>query len=822
MIAKGKSATLIFGPVLATLSLLFQPAAPTYGQCPGDCNGDQQVTVDELLCAVNVALGAVGLEACCSSMDLDENGSITVNEIITLVNYALVGCPVAPTPTLTRTDTPGETPTTGAPSPSFTATPTVVVTETPSTTPASPLPTPVGSGVKAAILSAGFTEDGTLNVVFTLTDDAGLPLTPVLSSTQDPQRARVRFTLARIEEYNAGGELQRTYDRYVNEINRQRPGYDSGGTLSTIDAVRGLYQYTFRRQFSPVLASATYTVGLQVDRVLDGVQRAANPVFDFVPEGREPNIRAGTTTEQCNSCHDPLVAHGNRREVRLCTLCHTQEAVDERGRSVDFGVMVHKIHRGKELPSIVNGPPGTTYALYSSFQQRDIVFARKEADGRITGVGFPRAIENCSVCHGEGPTAEYHLTRPSAAVCSACHDDVNPSDQPSDAGPPGTNHLLQRGFADGDCSFCHEADSGKEFDVSVVGAHVVPLRSRQLQGLRVQIAGLENHEAGQTPIVTFRVTNGAGEPLTTLSGLNRLGFALSGPTRDYQAMLVATAAGGGASGQLEGPDDTGLFRYEFPFPIPSDASGTWALGAEARRQVTLGAIDPIEPKTVQEAAPNPVVTFSVDGSQPLARREVVADSGCGSCHGELSVDFSVHGNLRNSMEYCALCHNPNQTDVARRRRDPVAVEAGLETASIDFKVLIHKIHTGEELNQKPFYVYGFGLPPQNFTRFDFSEVLFPGDRRNCEKCHLSGTYLLPPFPGPALGTRRTRLDPATGAEIELDRIPPITAVCTSCHDSTLVAAHAETQTTSGGAEACLVCHAEGRSFPVSAAHARRF
>jgi len=802
--------------VLAVLAL-FCFAANARGECPGDCNEDGLVTVDEILCAVGVSLGTRLLDSCCPSMDINGDGQITVDEIIALVNIALNGCPPSPTPS-EPFGTPSPTPTL-PPSATPSASP-EAVTPTPTQTPV--LPTPVGSGVKAAIASAQFDEAGTLSVLFTLTDDSGNPLTPVLSATQDPARARVRFTLARIEEYDGGGEFHARFDRYVNEINRTRPAYDSGGSLSTVDASRGLYRYTFRKLFAPVRPDATYTVGMQVDRLLDGVQRAANPVFDFVPSGAAPKIREGTTTTQCNTCHDPLIAHGNRREVRLCLTCHTQEAVDELGRSVDFGVMVHKIHRGKELPSIVNGAPGTTYAIYSSFQRRDIVFARKGSDGQVSGVGFPRAIENCQVCHGSGATAEYHRTRPSTAACSACHDNVNPSTVANESGPPGHNHFQQRGFEDGDCSFCHIADSGREFDVSVVGAHVVPGRSRQLSGLRVEIVGLENHAAGQTPTLSFRVTDGAGVPLNTLSSLNRLAFTFSGPTSDYTEMLVATAAGGGAGGTLEGPDSTGTFRYTPPFPIPASASGTWAVVSEARRQVTLSAIDPIQPKTVQEAAPNTLVTFTVDGSSPSPRREVVADERCGSCHGEFSVDFSVHGNLRNTMESCAVCHNPNQSDAARRRRDPAAVAAGEETASIDFKVLIHKIHTGEELRQKPYVVYGFGLPPQNFTRFDFSEVLFPGDRRNCQTCHLPGTYLLPPFPGTALGTRRAHLDPATGNEIEIGRTPPITAVCTSCHDAAEAMAHADTQTTSTGSEACLVCHAEGRSFPVSAAHARVF
>ncbi len=789
--------------------------------CVGDCNGDNEVSVDEIVVAVNIALGAAG-PGSCPAADADGDGAVVIEEILRAVVAALEGCPAAtPTPTTVPT-----TPTPKATTPELpTPTPTLPASPT-STASASPTeatwPTPVGQGVKSAIVDAAFDENGRLRVTFTLTDEAGVPLRPVLAATQNPLEARVRLTLAHVEEYSGGGEFGRQFDRYVNDINRTRPAFDSGGTLETLDPSRGLYRYTFRRTVDSVIADATYTVAMQVDRLLDGVQRSSNPVFDFVPNGGTPRIRAGSTTAQCNQCHDPLVAHGNRREVRLCAVCHTNEAVDQRGRSVDLGVMVHKIHRGKELPSIVNGPPGTQYALYSGFQRRDIVFAEKLSDGRIVGVGFPRAIEHCAVCHSEGPTADYHLTRPSSAACTSCHDDVNPSTVATAVGPPGTNHFQGRGFEDGDCAFCHEADSGREFDVSVAGSHVVPGRSRQLAGLGIQIRGLTNHAAGDTPTVSFQITDRNGTALRDLSGFNRVAFTISGPTTEYANMLVATAVGGGAAGALSGPDENGTFTYQFPFPIPSEARGTWSLGAEARRQVTLRAVEPIGPKVWQEAARNAVVTFSVDGSSPVVRREVVDDQRCSQCHGDFSVDFSVHGNLRNTIEYCVMCHNPNQTDVARRRRDAQAVAAGDATAAIDMKVLIHKIHTGEELEQKPYVVYGFGLPPTNFTRFDFSEVRYPGDRRNCQTCHLPGTFLIPPFPGQARGAVLAHLDPATGNEVIDGREGPITSACTSCHDSAVAKAHAATQTTSAGHEACAVCHAEGRSFPVSGVHARVF
>ena len=46
------------------------------------------------------------------------------------------------------------------------------------------------------------------------------------------------------------------------------------------------------------------------------------------------------------------IAHGNRREVRLCTLCHAYAATDEKGTSVDLRNMIHMIHAcGKKKKS---------------------------------------------------------------------------------------------------------------------------------------------------------------------------------------------------------------------------------------------------------------------------------------------------------------------------------------------------------------------------------------------------------------------------------------------------------------------------------------
>jgi hypothetical protein len=67
-------------------------ATPGSGVCAGDCNANRAVTVDELLRAVNIALGIVAVDVC-APVDRDGNGAVSINELLLAVNAALVGCP---------------------------------------------------------------------------------------------------------------------------------------------------------------------------------------------------------------------------------------------------------------------------------------------------------------------------------------------------------------------------------------------------------------------------------------------------------------------------------------------------------------------------------------------------------------------------------------------------------------------------------------------------------------------------------------------------------------------------------------------------------
>lgn len=60
--------------------------------CPGDCDQDGSVTVSELIRAVSIALGGLPLSDCLS-LDTDGDGGVTITELIAAVNNALSGCP---------------------------------------------------------------------------------------------------------------------------------------------------------------------------------------------------------------------------------------------------------------------------------------------------------------------------------------------------------------------------------------------------------------------------------------------------------------------------------------------------------------------------------------------------------------------------------------------------------------------------------------------------------------------------------------------------------------------------------------------------------
>jgi len=59
--------------------------------CLGDCDADRNMTINELVRGVNIALGTAPLTDC-PSFDRDPNERVTITELVQAANNALAGC----------------------------------------------------------------------------------------------------------------------------------------------------------------------------------------------------------------------------------------------------------------------------------------------------------------------------------------------------------------------------------------------------------------------------------------------------------------------------------------------------------------------------------------------------------------------------------------------------------------------------------------------------------------------------------------------------------------------------------------------------------
>jgi OmcA/MtrC family decaheme c-type cytochrome len=319
----------------------------------------------------------------------------------------------------------------------------------------------------------------------------------------------------------------------------------------------------------------------------------------------------------------------------------------------------------------------------------------------------------------------------------------------------------------------------------------VPAKSAQLKGLNATIVSVTNTAPGQNPVLKFQLTENDGTVVDPSKLGNNLAVLTGGPTTDY-AVDPNTFRETASAAAFDGTTAT----YTFKKAIPSDAKGTWAFALEARRTITLNPAPRQGPATVNESVFNPVAYSGVTDATAVPRRKAVDIDNCNKCHDQLA----LHGGLRKNTEMCVICHNSNENDGARRPQNQLPVE------SVDLKRMIHRIHTGEDLTQD-FTIFGFGANANNFN-----EVRFPGDRRDCLKCHVAGAYQVKDVDPPGLLPTNTPRDWYTPQE-------HYSTSCLGCHDTKAVAAHAFQQTAPFG-EACATCHGNDADFAVDKVHAR--
>jgi len=518
-----------------------------------------------------------------------------------------------------------------------------------------------------------------------------------------------------------------------------------------------------------------------------------------------------------------------------------------------------------------NAPaPGSSFTVIG-YQGRAFTFgqvktwsAPGQADRTLAaGISFPRDGRDCMACHEHGPqggAAGLTFVLASRRVCSGCHPDVwfGPGV------PPDAVHFAHPGGPQVDDSLCAEchvsgtaATPPRKLYVDVKASHVPPTGSAPFSRISATILSVTGFQRGQLPTVTFRLDDRTG-PISPLNdaanppppdsaspqspvarwpagSAHRLAFVVSGPTcPDYatsNAPLTETVT------DVLTADASGTFTYAFKtVRVPDTATGSWAVALEARRQLSPRspfydpAADafswPYTAEALTEHSTNPVayvVVAGTTGKQPDRRRTVVAQARCNACHGELL----LHGGNRSTVEGCLACHAPDQSDWGRRPKDgggnviTSSTYDGVEERSVHFKTLIHRIHTGgrtgsAQIDLQPFVVYGYGGIPA------FFEETFPGDLADCRVCHEGESFLLEGIPASAAPTRvdenPTVLHKGTAAHGASEPLVfPMTAACTSCHDTATARLHAAAGLVNG-VETCVGCHGARAAKSVYAVH----
>ena len=672
----------------------------------------------------------------------------------------------------------------------------------------------VRPGLNINIVSAQIKSDGTISVDFKLTDVPPSGTTPQpldIAGVNTPGPISVSFLAAYIPK----GQEQ--YVSYVSRVVTAVTGgatatQASGESMTTgvlTTVTQGEYLYTFKQKapqgFDP---TATNRVAVYGSRNLSEFDLGTNygtGTFDFVPAGGTPNPRDVVRDADCNKCHDSIAFHGGSRVgVAICVMCHTPQSVDPNtGNTVDMKVFIHKIHMGQNLPSVKAGGKYQIYGHsgYSDFS--DVTYPANPYDPR----------DCAGTCHNPKNGAKQTnawLTTPSQQACGSCHDDVNFA--------TGQNHVNLPEVDNSQCSTCHIPKGELEFDASIMGAHTNPTESATAPGINLAITNVANGVAGKAPLVTFTIkdNSGAGIPMSAMTGgSNRLALVMAGPTSDYgYTSFGADVKTPGYVSENPVPtascDNSGTCTYQFTHAIPASAKGTFAIGMEGRRGLTI-LPGTQKQQTTEYGAKNVVSYFSVDGSKVAPRRTVVSLNNCNNCH----VNLSLHGENRNQIEMCVLCHNPSENDISMRPSATVAADKTAPAQGVNFDFMIHRIHLGNNMPSMgaSLVIVGFGG-----SHNDFSDVTYPamdstgstGNVQACYMCHVNGSESVLPI----------GKNPVTDPSAKLSPLGAVASACTACHNQNSTFAHALSNTDPKFGESCDVCHGTGAQFEATKVHAQ--
>ena len=558
-------------------------------------------------------------------------------------------------------------------------------------------------------------------------------------------------------------------------------------------------------------------------------------VYDFVPgtgtQYVNPNggnyARDLVTMEACNACHSSLVNHGHhfgsRADTRICVICHTVQNKRTDIAATDMTSFIHKIHMGEDLPihEVVGGI--------------DI--------GHIT---YPQDQRNCTTCH-KGKDVNNWKTVPTRNACGSCHNDFD-----------FTTHKSGQ-TDDTKCAGCHFPDYVIESHATIVKTANNPTIPTYVDSFSYEITEVTVDSTTRHPVIKFKpMLNGAavafntdttGEMITGYTSSPSLYVFYARPQDGITApadfnvsanvalKTVWTGTASATTNSLSGAVDGVYTATLNGITVPADAvmvyGGIMSNGF-AKSEVTVAHDLNGDGDMLDTAVAIPYQSVSKVATGYTGRRAIVSNAKCNACHEMLGVKPYFHSGARNDAPTCQVCHTPNRAN------------RGWAVNSSSF---VHSLHASAK-RSVPYTWHKSVDSTTGETTWTGEHITYPGLLRNCEECHISGTY---DFAATAtLGALEnmlyTTVASGTSAYVEADAYrmspdvqtgviygaaysgattppteaasttlvsSPISAACYSCHDTAIARAH---MASNGGSvyearatallkkEACLVCH----------------